>query len=160
MQTVYFKSKLGVIKITGDLNGEESIRIDEGTFQKTISIPSYFENCILEIKEYLDGKRKEFTFSMKPKGTEFQTKVWSILTKIPFGKTLSYLEIATIYSNKKAVKAVAPTIGKNPILVAIPCHRVIGSNGILVGFATGLDKKNGFWKTKVSPFKRKFFFKN
>ena len=160
MQTVYFKSKLGVIKITGGLNGVESIRIDEGTFQKTKSIPTYFENCILEIKEYLDRKRKEFKFSMKPKGTEFQTKVWSILTKIPFGKTLSYLEIATIYSNKKAVKAVAPTIGKNPILVAIPCHRVIGSNGILVGFATGLDKKNGFWKTKVSPFKRKFFFKN
>jgi methylated-DNA-[protein]-cysteine S-methyltransferase len=160
MQTVYFKSKLGVIKITGDLNGLESIRIDEGEFQKTKSIPRYFENCILEIKEYLGGKRKEFTFSMKPKGTEFQTKVWSILTKIPFGKTLSYLEIATIYSNKKAVKAVASAIGKNPILVAIPCHRVIGSNGILVGFATGLDKKNGFWKTKVSPFKRKCFFKN
>ena len=160
MQTVYFKSKLGAIKISGDLNGLESIRIDEGTFQKIKSIPTCFENCILEIKEYLDGKRKEFTFSMKPKGTEFQTKVWSILTKIPFGKTLSYLEIATIYSNKKAVKAVAPTIGKNPILVAIPCHRVIGSNGILVGFATGLDKKNGFWKTKVSPFKRKLFFKN
>ena len=160
MQTVYFKSKLGVIKITGGLNGVESIRIDEGTFQKTKSIPTYFENCILEIKEYIDGKRKEFTFSMKPKGTEFQTKVWSILTKIPFVKTLSYLEIATIYGNKKAVRAVASAIGKNPILVAIPCHRVIGSNGILVGFATGLDKKNGFWKTKVSPFKRKLFFKN
>ena len=159
MQTVYFKRKLGVIKITGGLNGLESNRIDEGTFQKK-SIPTYFENCILEIKEYLDGKRKEFMFSMKPKGTEFQTKVWSILTKIPFGKTLSYLEIATIYSNKKAVKAVASAIGKNPILVAIPCHRVIGSNGILVGFATGLDNKNGFWKTKVSPIKRKCFFKN
>ena len=160
MQTVYFKSKLGVIKITGGLNGVESIRIDEGTFQKTISIPSYFENCILEIKEYLDGKRKEFTFSMKPKGTEFQTKVWSILTKIPFGKTLSYLEIATIYGNKKAVRAVASAIGKNLILVSIPCHRVIGSNGSLVDFSAGLDKKNGSWKTKVSPFKRKFFFKN
>lgn len=160
MQTVYFKSKLGAIKISGDLNGLESIRIDEGTFQKIKSIPTCFENCILEIKEYLDGKRKEFTFSIKPKGTEFQTKVWSILTKIPFGKTLSYLEIATIYSNKKAVKAVASAIGKNPILVAIPCHRVIGSNGILVGFATGLDNKNGFWKTKVSPIKRKCFFKN
>ena len=160
MQTVYFKSKLGAIKISGDLNGLESIRIDEGTFQKIKSIPTCFENCILEIKEYLGGKRKEFTFSMKPKGTEFQTKVWSILTKIPFGKTLSYLEIATIYSNKKAVKAVASAIGKNPILVAIPCHRVIGSNGILVGFATGLDNKNGFWKTKVSSIKRKCFFKN
>jgi len=99
-------------------------------------------------------------FSMKPKGTEFQTKVWSILTKIPFGKTLSYLEIATIYGNKKAVRAVASAIGKNPILVAIPCHRVIGSNGSLVDFSAGLDKKNGSWKTKVSPFKRKFFFKN
>jgi len=141
MQTVYFKSKLGAIKISGDLNGLESIRIDEKTFQKIKSIPTCFENCILEIKEYLDGKRKEFTFSIKPKGTEFQTKVWSILTKIPFGKTLSYLEIVTIYGNKKAVRAVASAIGKNPILVAIPHHRVIGSNGSLVGFAAGLEKK-------------------
>ena len=158
MQTVYFKSKLGVIKITGDLNGIESIRIDEGTFQKTISIPSYFENCILEIKEYLDGKRKEFTFSMKPKGTEFQTKVWSILTKIPFGKTLSYLEIATIYGNKKAVRAVASAIGKNPILVAIPCHRVIGSNGSLVGFAAGLDKKKWLLENEGFPFQKEILF--
>lgn len=157
MQTVYFKSKLGAIKISGDLNGLESIRIDEGTFQKIKSIPTCFENCILEIKEYLDGKRKEFTFSMKPKGTEFQTKVWSILTKIPFGKTLSYLEIATIYSNKKAVKAVASAIGKNPILVAIPHHRVIGSNGSLVGFAAGLEKK---WllENEGFPFQKEILF--
>lgn len=94
---------------------------------------------------------------MKPKGTEFQTKVWSILTKIPFGKTLSYLEIATIYGNKKAVRAVASAIGKNPILVAIPCHRVIGSNGILVGFATGLEKK---WllENEGFPFQKEILF--
>ena len=141
MQTVYFKSKLGAIKISGDLNGLESIRIDEGTFQKIKSIPTCFENCILEIKEYLDGKRKEFTFSMKPKGTEFQTKVWSILTKIPFGKTKSYLEQSKALGNVKAIRAVAMANGKNPLWIVIPCHRVIASDRSLTGYAGGVWRK-------------------
>ena len=83
---------------------------------------------------------------MNPKGTEFQLKIWNILQTIPYGKTTSYLKIAKIYGNINAVRVIGAAIGKNPILVAIPCHRVIGSNGSLVGFASGLDKKMAFTK--------------
>ena len=78
---------------------------------------------------------------MNPRETEFHMQIWNILLTISFGKTVPYLEVAQIYSNTKAIRAVAAAIGKNPILVAVPCHRVIGSNRSLVGFAAGIENK-------------------
>lgn len=95
---------------------------------------------------------------MNPKGTEFQKQIWNILQTIPFGKTLSYLEVAQIYDNTKAVRAVAAAIGKNPILDAVPCNRVIGSNGSLVGFASGLDKKKWLLENEGFPFQTEIPF--
>jgi methylated-DNA-[protein]-cysteine S-methyltransferase len=94
-----------------------------------------------ELTEYLDGKRKGFSVKLDPVGTPFQSKVWEALEKIPFGQTRSYGQIATQIGNVKAVRAVGAAIGRNPVSVMVPCHRVIGASGDLTGFAGGLKIK-------------------
>ena len=94
-----------------------------------------------ELAEYLDGKRKTFTVKLDPAGTPFQNQVWDALKAIPFGETRSYATIAKQIGNIKAVRAVGAAIGRNPLSVIVPCHRVIGSSGDLVGFAGGLKMK-------------------
>lgn len=94
-----------------------------------------------ELAEYLAGKRKVFSVKLDPMGTAFQSKVWEALEKIPFGETRSYGEIARQIGKAKAVRAVGAAIGRNPISVMVPCHRVIGAHGELTGFAGGLKIK-------------------
>ena len=101
----------------------------------------YLEQAQTQIQEYLDGKRKEFTVTLDPVGTEFQQKVWKILQQIPYGETRTYLEQATNIGNAKAVRAVATANGYNKIGLIIPCHRVIGSNGNLKGYGGGIGRK-------------------
>ena len=158
MESIQFKSTLGVIEITGDDAGIQTIRIQEEHQIRERPIPKVLEASVEQLKEYIEGSRTTFTFLMNPKGTEFQKQVWKILLTIPFGKTLPYLEVAQIYGNTKAVRAVAAAIGKNPILVAVPCHRVIGSNGSLVGFAAGLEKKKWLLENEGFPFQAEIPF--
>ncbi|OOM11955.1 methylated-DNA--[protein]-cysteine S-methyltransferase [Clostridium saccharobutylicum] len=99
------------------------------------------KEAIKQLNEYFDGKRKEFNLPLAPKGTEFQKKVWNALKEIPFGETRSYGEIARRIGNEKASRAVGMANNKNPIMIIIPCHRVIGANGKLVGYAGGIDIK-------------------
>lgn len=94
-----------------------------------------------EFTEYFRGERKEFTFSYKMYGTEFQKKVWDALTKIPYGETCSYKDVAIAIGNPKACRAVGMANNRNPIMIAVPCHRVIGQNGKLVGYGGGLHLK-------------------
>ncbi|MBO3444738.1 methylated-DNA--[protein]-cysteine S-methyltransferase [Clostridium sp. CCUG 7971] len=94
-----------------------------------------------QLKDYLEGKRKSFDFSIEPEGTEFQKKVWKELQNTPYGETLSYKDIAEKIGNPKASRAIGMANNKNPILIIIPCHRIIGKNGKLVGYAAGLDMK-------------------
>jgi methylated-DNA-[protein]-cysteine S-methyltransferase len=94
-----------------------------------------------ELVEYFAGARKIFTVKLAPEGTEFQKAAWNALTKIPFGETRSYGEQAAAIGNPKAVRAIGAANGRNPIGIVIPCHRVIGANGTLTGYAGGLDKK-------------------
>ncbi|PSR10344.1 MAG: cysteine methyltransferase [Candidatus Arcticimaribacter sp.] len=158
MESIQFKSTLGVIEITGDDAGIQTIRIQEEHQIREQPIPEVLEASVEQLKEYIEGSRTTFTFLMNPKGTEFQKQVWNILLTIPFGKTLPYTEVAQIYGNTKAVRAVAAAIGKNPILVAVPCHRVIGSNGSLVGFAAGLEKKKWLLENEGFPFQAEIPF--
>lgn len=95
-----------------------------------------------QLDEYFINERKEFLLSIRLKGTEFQEKVWDELLKIPYGKTLTYQEVANNINKPKAVRAVANAIGKNKILIVVPCHRVIGKNGSLTGFSAGVDFKS------------------
>lgn len=103
-----------------------------------------------QIKEYLEGKRKIFDIPIKMKGTEFQKKVWKELTKIPYGETRSYKQIAEGIGKPKASRAVGMANHNNPIAIIVPCHRVIGTNNKLVGYAGGLDIKEKLLRIEKS----------
>ena len=97
--------------------------------------------CKMQLDEYFRGERKTFDLPLAPKGTDFQKKVWNALQKIPYGETKTYGEIAAAVGNPKGARAVGMANNKNPIGIIIPCHRVVGANGKLVGYAGGMDKK-------------------
>ena len=99
------------------------------------------EQAAKEVAEYLAGRRQKFSVPVKAKGTPFQEKVWAALRQIPFGETRSYGEIAKMVGSPKGARAVGMACNRNPVLLMIPCHRVVGSNGRLVGFACGLAMK-------------------
>lgn len=101
---------------------------------------------ILQVEEYLKGERRKFSIPLDLQGTEFQKRVWQELLRIPYGKTRSYKEIAELIQNQKAVRAVGTANGRNPISLIVPCHRVIGSNGTLTGYAGGLSIKEKLLK--------------
>lgn len=103
-----------------------------------------------QLNEYFKGKRQQFDLPLDFEGTEFQQKVWQALLTIPFGETRSYKEIAEQVGNVKAVRAVGAANGKNPISIIAPCHRVVGANGKLVGFAGGLENKDILLKIERS----------
>lgn len=94
-----------------------------------------------QLKGYFDGSLLKFDLRLNPHGTDFQKKVWSELVKIGFGKTLAYIDIANLLGDPKLIRAAASANGKNPIAIIIPCHRVIGKNGSLTGYAGGLHRK-------------------
>lgn len=140
MFEAYYKSPIGNLRIVS--NERDIIRIDfTKDFFKMNMIPVQIKNCITQLDEYFEGKRKKFTVGINPIGTEFQGKVWYELTKIPYGKTISYLEQAKQLGDEKAIRAIAHANGQNPIPIIIPCHRVVGSDGKLTGYAGGLLKK-------------------
>lgn len=140
MKTIYVNSPLGVTKISGDENGisEISVGYDDSI---TNEIPTEFQLVVKELEEYFSDNRKEFTFKLNPTGTDFQKRVWQELLKIPFGKTTSYLDLSKKLGDVKAIRAVASANGKNPLWIVVPCHRVIGSDGSLTGYAGGLWRK-------------------
>lgn len=140
MQTVFINTPLGTAKIKGDEMGVSVISIlQEGEISKTI--PLELKDAVKELQEYFEGKRTQFTFALNPKGTDFQQKVWKALLEIPYGKTTSYMELSKKLGDVKAIRAVASANGKNPLWIVVPCHRVIGSDGSLTGYAGGLWRK-------------------
>lgn len=140
METAFIESPLGITKVVGDANGITEISVlSEG--KKSSKIPDSLKECVAQLQEYFRGERKEFDFKINPQGTEFQQKVWQELLNIPFGKTLSYLDLSKKMGDVKAIRAVASANGKNPLWIVVPCHRVIGTNGSLTGYAGGLWRK-------------------
>ena len=104
-------------------------------------IKGYGQVVVDQLLEYFNGQRQHFELNLNPQGTNFQRIIWDLLCKIQYGKTISYLELAKQYGDIKAIRAIGTTNGKNPIAIIIPCHRVIGSDGSLTGYAGGLDRK-------------------
>lgn len=140
METAYIKTPLGIATIIGDENGVSVISVaDEG--EVSAIIPAILNDAISQLNDYFEGKRNDFTFKLSPRGTEFQQKVWKALLQIPYGKTRTYLEQSKILGDVKAIRAVASANGKNPLWIVVPCHRVIGSDGSLTGYAGGLWRK-------------------
>jgi|TARA_B110000967_G_C18885527_1_gene563730 methylated-DNA-[protein]-cysteine S-methyltransferase len=143
--TTYFKTPIGTAKIVGDQNGIQSITVlDDDAIPEDLlkaKTPECLQDCVVQLEEYFNGKRASFNLTVNPKGTKFQIKVWKSLLKINFGKTKSYLEQSKALGDIKAIRAVASANGKNPIWIIIPCHRVIGSDGSLTGYAGGIWRK-------------------
>ena len=140
MKTITIKTPLGMANITGDELGVSEISIvDSGEI--TAEIPDELLEAANQLRDYFDGKRTSFTFKINPKGTAFQQKVWLKLLEIPFGTTISYLELSKKIGDIKAIRAVATANGKNSLWIVVPCHRVIGSDGSLTGYAGGLWRK-------------------
>jgi methylated-DNA-[protein]-cysteine S-methyltransferase len=140
METVAINTPLGIAQITGDANGITQISvIDEGDVSS--EIPTGLQNAVTELNDYFQGKRTHFDFKLNPKGTEFQQKVWQALLEIPYGKTCSYMDLSKKLGDVKAIRAVASANGKNPLWIVVPCHRVIGTDGSLTGYAGGLWRK-------------------
>lgn len=161
MKTATINTPLGLAVIKGDENGIARISVSgEGNMAmedvkpnrslrpvrltepvRNTETPQELQEAVLQLQEYFDGSRREFSFKMAPNGTDFQKKVWQQLLAIPYGTTLSYLELARQLGDVKAIRAVAAANGKNPLWIALPCHRVIGSDGSLTGYAGGLWRK-------------------
>jgi methylated-DNA-[protein]-cysteine S-methyltransferase len=141
MEKAIINTPLGITEIQGDENGISKIYIRNEDVKITSKIPSELKEAVIQLQEYFEGKRTHFTFLLHPSGTEFQKKVWQELLNIPFGKTCSYLELSKKLGDVKAIRAVAAANGKNPLWIVVPCHRVIGSDGSLTGYAGGLWRK-------------------
>jgi methylated-DNA-[protein]-cysteine S-methyltransferase len=142
METVYINSPLGIAKIIGDENGISLISVsDVGTNEVSQTIPEVLQEAVSQLSEYFEGKRTNFDLKLNPKGTEFQQKVWKALQEIPYGKTVSYMDQTKKLGDIKAIRAVASANGKNPLWIVIPCHRVIGTNGSLTGYAGEIWRK-------------------
>ncbi|WP_396141187.1 methylated-DNA--[protein]-cysteine S-methyltransferase [Flavobacterium sp.] len=141
MEKAIINTPLGITEIQGDENGISKIYIRDENVEITSKIPSELKEAVIQLQEYFEGKRTHFTFLLHPSGTEFQKKVWQELLNIPFGKTCSYLELSKKLGDVKAIRAVAAANGKNPLWIVVPCHRVIGADGSLTGYAGGLWRK-------------------
>lgn len=141
MKTAYYKTKIGIIKLTYQekIYKIELVKEVNSINEKT----SQTDKVIKEINQYLSKYRKEFSIYdlVRLEGTRFQKEVWHELQNIPYGETRSYKEIAKNIGNENAVRAVASAIGKNPLMIIIPCHRVIGSDGKMHGYAYGINLK-------------------
>ena len=144
MYSTYYHSPVGLLKISGTDNF-----ISEVTFHDTTQkaegnkkhLPPMLINCVEQLIQYFNGQRRIFELPLNQTGTAFQQGVWSELITIPYGKTISYLELARKTGDTKATRAVANANGRNNIAIIVPCHRVIGSNKDLVGYAGGLWRK-------------------
>jgi methylated-DNA-[protein]-cysteine S-methyltransferase len=157
--TAYIKTPLGIAKLVSNENGiaEISVLDDSTEISLTEIVPDTLQNCVLQLQEYFEGTRTEFQLPLAPKGTAFQQKVWNALNEIPFGKTSSYLEQSKRLGDVKAIRAVATANGKNPLWIVTPCHRVIGSDGSLTGYASGLWRKKWLLEHE-SPAKQQSLF--
>lgn len=156
MELAYLQTPIGLAEFQGDENGLSSITVLDENKPNGI-VPEVLEDAVYQLKEYFEGSRQQFDLKLNPSGTDFQKKVWDALLEIPFGKTISYLELSKKLGDVKAIRAVASANGKNPLWIVVPCHRVIGTNGDLTGYAGGLHRKKWLLEHE-SPAKQTALF--
>ena len=139
-QTTYYRSPIGMLEIIGSDDGISSIAFVEET-AASATIPACLRDGVNQLDEYFNHERTEFSFKLDLCGTEFQKRVWHALLNIPFGKTISYRDVALALGDLKAIRAIGRANGQNPLAIVIPCHRVIGADGSLTGYGGGLWRK-------------------
>lgn len=157
MDIAFIDTPLGITKLEGDIHGLASITVLNNKEEITTIIPETLEDTVYQIQEYFEGNREIFNLELNAQGTDFQKRVWSALKDIPYGKTISYLDLSKTLGDVKAIRAVAAANGKNPLWIVVPCHRVIGSDGSLTGYAGGLHRKKWLLEHE-SPVKQQSLF--
>ncbi len=141
MKKTILKTPIGIAEIWGDASGISKIKILEDAPLISEEVPAELIPAVEQLKKYFSGDLRKFDLKLNPSGTEFQKKVWKALSEIPFGKTCSYYQLSKDLGDIKAIRAVAGANGRNPLWIIVPCHRVIGSDGSLTGYAGGLWRK-------------------
>lgn len=143
-----FNTRFCEVILAGDEQGLSHLHLNTGEGSRQFEIPrdwesnpKFFADARTQVLEYVEGRRKKFDLTLNPGGTGFQKKVWEQLRQIPYGRVVSYGDIAKAIGNKKAARAVGAANGRNPIPLIIPCHRVVGATGNLTGFAHGVAIK-------------------
>jgi methylated-DNA-[protein]-cysteine S-methyltransferase len=157
MSEAFINTPIGIAKINGNTDGISSISVLNSETSITTIIPEELEDCVYQLQEYFNGSRQNFNLKLNPQGTPFQNRVWAELLNIPFGKTITYLELSKRLGDVKAIRAAASANGKNPLWIIVPCHRVIGSDGSLTGYAGGLGRKQWLLNHE-SPNKQQSLF--
>jgi methylated-DNA-[protein]-cysteine S-methyltransferase len=137
----YYDSKIGLLEITGTTKAITGVNFADKKQTADRDIPEILRECRAQLDEYFRGKRTEFTLKLMLEGTDFQKKVWKQLLKIRYGQTVSYKDVALGIGSEKSVRAVGGATGRNNIDIIVPCHRVIGTSGRLVGYGGGLWRK-------------------
>ena len=141
-----YDTRIGKIKISENGNGKITfVGVSDGKCSNKSETPA-IQKTAAQLNEYLNGSRKTFDVPIEPAGTEFQMRVWTELNKVPYGSTVTYGELAAKIGKPKAARAVGMAMNRNPIMIIQPCHRVIGSDGSLTGFAFGVDMKKDLLK--------------
>ncbi|WGK65747.1 methylated-DNA--[protein]-cysteine S-methyltransferase [Croceiramulus getboli] len=134
-------SPLGKVLLEGHAEGLTKVQFVAGNSAPTSALPEELQDGAIQLQEYFKGERRQFDLLLAPDGTDFQKQIWDLLQHIPYGKTESYLTLSKRYGDEKAIRAIAAANGRNPLAIVIPCHRVIGSDGSLTGYAGGLSRK-------------------
>ena len=137
----YLDTPIGTLEIIGGLDGVQAVSFVDQVEDPSELVPEALQDAVIQLKEYFQKERTQFDLRLDPDGTPFQKSVWQELQKIPFGKQISYQELANRLGDPKVIRAAASANGKNPIGVIIPCHRVVGSDGSMVGYAGGISRK-------------------
>ena len=145
---IYFKSPIGFLEIIAD--DKNILAINFKKQAKNNNSNALSKRCVVELKEYFSGTRKKFTVPIRLSGTPWQQKVWLALSQVPYGATISYVDLAAMAGKPKAARAVGGAVNKNPIPIIIPCHRVVGSSGKLVGYEGGLWRKKALLVGELS----------
>lgn len=141
MPVAYFRTPVGIARITEEDGFIASVSIRDEEYEIEPAATELLQTAIDQLNEYFAGTRKEFTFPIKQEGSEFQQQVWDELLRIPYGATITYAQQSNQMNNPLAIRAIASANGRNHLWVVVPCHRVIGSDGSLTGYAGGVWRK-------------------
>jgi len=141
MQSIYHNTPIGFVRITEEDGFITSVYLLDGEFEAEAAPTPLLKMAVQQLDEYFAGERRVFDLPLKQRGSDFQQKVWEQLSKIEYGKTISYLQQSKLMSNPLGIRAIASANGKNHLVIVVPCHRVIGSDGSLTGFGCGVWRK-------------------
>ncbi|MCX6267208.1 MAG: methylated-DNA--[protein]-cysteine S-methyltransferase [Bacteroidetes bacterium] len=157
MHRAFLKTPIGHLEVTGTENGIRTLYFLEFRV-KPQPVPVCLRACIRQLEEYFHGTRLTFDLKLDMQGSPFQLKVWNELLHVPYGSTISYSELAKRTGNVKAFRAVGGANGNNPVSIIVPCHRIIGSNGRLVGYRGGLKRKKWLLEHEHAFIQRDLFY--